>query len=214
MSSHEFTPAEPCGSETDWPASICVYCGSSTGQQSQYANAARAFGALLARRRIRLVFGGGSVGLMGVIADAVLDAGGQATGVIPHSMREAELAHEGLSELIVVDSMHERKQRMVELADAFIALPGGIGTMDELFETWTWLQLGIHAKPVGLLNVGGYYDPLVTFLQQMAGHGFLRKEHLESLLIDNDPERLLVRFSSFDLPRTRRRRAPKGQLEP
>ncbi len=189
---------EPAAAEASLPGSVCVYCGSSTGDDAQYAEAARALGALLARRRIRLVFGGGSVGLMGVLADAVLDAGGQVTGVIPHGLRTAELAHEGLTEMIVVDSMHARKQRMVELADAFIALPGGIGTMDELFETWTWLQLGIHAKPVGLLNVGGYYDPLITFLHQMAGHGFLRTEHLASLLVDVDALRLIERCARFE----------------
>ena len=214
MNSRESEQAAPLGSETRWPASICVYCGSSTGLRSQYRSAAHAFGALLARRRIRLVFGGGSVGLMGVIADAVLDAGGQVTGVIPFSMREAELAHENLSELIVVDSMHARKKRMVELADAFVALPGGIGTMDELFETWTWLQLGIHAKPVGLLNVAGYYDPLIAFLGQMRDDGFLRGAHFESLQVDSDSQRLLSRLSSFALLPGRRWLAPPGSLEP
>jgi uncharacterized protein (TIGR00730 family) len=196
------------------PASICVYCGSSRGVRAEYAQAARELGALLARRRIRLVFGGGSVGLMGVLADAVLEDGGIVTGVIPRALRTAELAHEGLSEMIEVDSMHARKQRMVELADAFIALPGGIGTMDELFETWTWLQLGIHAKPVGLLNVAGYYDPLIVFLSQMRDHGFLRGEHFDNLQIDSDSQRLLSRLSSMALLRGRRGLAPIGQLEP
>ncbi len=186
------------GAEPTWPDSVCVYCGSSTGNRADYTEAARALGTLLAKRQVRLVFGGGSVGLMGVLADAVLEAGGKVTGVIPHSLRTAELAHEGVTEMIAVDSMHARKQRMVELADAFIALPGGIGTMDELFETWTWLQLGIHAKPVGLLNVGGYYDPLIAFLRQMSEHGFLRQEHLESLLVDADAMRLIERFARFE----------------
>ena len=135
-----------------WPASICVYCGSSTGDRVDYADSARRLGTLLARRGIGLVFGGGSVGLMGVLADAVLAAGGKVTGVIPQGLRTEELAHEGVSEMITVDSMHARKQRMVELSDAFIAMPGGIGTLDELFETFTWLQLGIHSKPVGEWN--------------------------------------------------------------
>jgi len=180
-----------------WPASVCVYCGSSSGDRAEYAEAARKLGALLARRGIRLVFGGGSVGLMGVLADAVLKGGGEVIGVIPHRLRTAELAHEGVTEMIAVDSMHARKQRMVELADAFIALPGGIGTMDELFETWTWLQLGIHAKPVGLLNVASYYDSLIEFLRQMADRGFIRASHLDWLQVDRDAERLLERFVAF-----------------
>ena len=180
-----------------WPARVCVYCGSSAGNRPEFAEAARQFGTLLAARGSRLVFGGGSVGLMGILADAVLEAGGQVTGVIPHGLRTRELAHEGVSEMIVVDSMHARKQRMVGLADAFIALPGGIGTMDELFETWTWLQLGIHAKAVGLLNVAGYYDALLLFLKQMSHRGFLRPEHLESLLVDTDAERLIERCAQF-----------------
>lgn len=186
------------------PGSVCVYCGSSKGHRAEYVEAARELGTLLAERRIRLVFGGGSVGLMGVLADAVLEGGGGVTGVIPHGLRTAELAHERVTEMIAVDSMHARKQRMVELADAFIALPGGIGTMDELFETWTWLQLGIHAKPVGLLNVGGYYDPLITFLRQMTEHGFLRTEHLESLLVDVDAMRLIERCARFEPPAIRK----------
>ena len=164
-----------------WPASVCVYCGSSTGDRPDYAAAARELGTLFAMRKIRLVFGGGSVGLMGVLADAVLAAGGRVTGVIPNGLRTRELAHEGVTEMIAVDSMHARKQRMVDLADAFIALPGGIGTMDELFETWTWLQLGIHAKPVGLLNVAGYYDPLLAFLRQMSDRQFMSERHLDCL---------------------------------
>ena len=190
------------------PANVCVYCGSATGNRSEYVQAARELGALLGNRQIRLIFGGGSVGLMGVLADAVLAAGGKVIGVIPRGLRTAELAHEGLTEMIEVETMHARKQRMVELADAFIALPGGIGTMDELFETWTWLQLGIHAKPVGLLNVGGYFDPLLKFLGQMCDRGFLHKAHFESLMIDNDAKDLLSRLCTFSLPRARRWLAP------
>jgi uncharacterized protein (TIGR00730 family) len=194
--------------------SVCVYCGSATGDRPEYAQAARELGVLFANNRMRLIFGGGSVGLMGVLADAVLDAGGKVTGVIPRGLRTAELAHEGLSEMIVVETMHARKQRMVELADAFIALPGGIGTMDELFETWTWLQLGIHAKPVGLLNVFGYFDPLITFLGQMRDRGFLHEAHFESLTIDSDAQRLISRLCTFTRPAGRRWLAPAGRLEP
>jgi len=186
-----------------WPASICVYCGSSAGNRPEYADAARELGALLASQGIRLVFGGGSVGLMGILADAVLAAGGYVTGVIPHGLRTRELAHEGVSEMIAVDSMHARKQRMVDLADAFIALPGGIGTLDELFETWTWLQLGIHRKPVGLLNVGSYYDSLLVFLRQMVDRGFLKSAQFDWLLVDRDAGCLLDRLATFDPGLTR-----------
>jgi len=183
-----------------WPESICVYCGSSSGDRREYADAARQLGALLAGSNIRLIFGGGRVGLMGVLADAVLAAGGKVTGVIPKGLRTKELAHAGVSEMITVDSMHARKQRMVELSDAFIALPGGIGTLDELFETWTWLQLGIHAKPVGLLNVAGYYDPLLAFLRQICDRQFMSEQHLECLSVEADVERLLEQLDSFRTP--------------
>ncbi|MCZ6773614.1 MAG: TIGR00730 family Rossman fold protein [Proteobacteria bacterium] len=183
-----------------WPESICVYCGSSSGDRREYADAARQLGALLAGRSIRLIFGGGRVGLMGVLADAVLAAGGKVTGVIPQGLRTKELAHAGVSEMITVDSMHARKQRMVELSEAFIALPGGIGTLDELFETWTWLQLGIHTKPVGLLNVAGYYDPLLAFLRQMSDRQFMSEKHLDCLSVETDAERLLEQLDSFRTP--------------
>ena len=197
MSAHEENQAGETGGKPRWPASVCVYCGSSRGEREVYSTAARELGALFAERNIRLVFGGGSVGLMGVLADAVLQGGGEVTGVIPHRLRTAELAHEGVTEMIAVDSMHARKHRMVELADAFIALPGGIGTLDELFETWTWLQLGIHRKPVGLLNVAGYYDSLLEFLRKMCDQQFLRREHLESLAVDTSAGRLLDRLHEF-----------------
>ncbi|UCD69347.1 MAG: TIGR00730 family Rossman fold protein [Betaproteobacteria bacterium] len=200
MSKRDEDQDETNRSEADWPASVCVYCGSSSGDLSDYATAARELGTLLAKRNVRLVFGGGSVGLMGVLADAVLEAGGTVTGVIPNGLRTRELAHEGVTEMIAVDSMHARKQRMVDLADAFIALPGGIGTLDELFETWTWLQLGIHAKPVGLLNVAGYYDPLLTFLQQMSDRQFMSEKHLACLSIETDADRLLEQLNSFRTP--------------
>jgi len=197
------TPANPAQATTgigNWPASVCVYCGSSSGDRPEYTVAARELGALFARREIRLVFGGGSVGLMGVLADAVLAAGGKVTGVIPRGLRTEELAHEGVSEMIVVESMHARKQRMVELSDAFIAMPGGIGTLDELFETFTWLQLGIHSKPVGLLNVAGYYDPLLVFLRHMSDRQFLSEKHLGCLSVETDAERLLKKLNSFRTP--------------
>ncbi len=184
--------------------SVCIYCGSSSGALPEYAAAARDAGRLLAQRGIALVFGGGSVGLMGVAANAAIAAGGRVIGVIPHGLRSEELAHEGVTELIAVDSMHARKQRMVDLADAFIALPGGIGTMDELFETWTWLQLGIHAKPIGLLNVAGYYDPLIEFLARMNAQRFLKQAHLDCLLVDTDASRLLARLAAFEPPAARK----------
>ena len=137
---------------------------------------------------------------MGVLADAVIAAGGKVTGVIPQGLRTKELAHAGVSEMITVDSMHERKRRMVELSDAFIAMPGGIGTLDELFETFTWLQLGIHGKPVGLLNVAGYYDPLLAFLQQMSDRQFLSEKHLGCLSVETDAVRLLEQLNSFRTP--------------
>lgn len=180
-----------------WPASVCVYCGSRAGNRAEYEAAARELGTLLAEGGVRLVFGGGSVGLMGVLADEALAAGGRVTGVIPNGLRTRELAHERVTEMIAVDSMHARKQRMVDLADAFIALPGGIGTMDELFETWTWLQLGIHDKPVSLLNVAGYYDPLLDFLQQMCERGFLNRDHLDCLIVDTDARQLLTRLGAY-----------------
>jgi uncharacterized protein (TIGR00730 family) len=183
---------------------VCIYCGSGTGNDQAYAAAARETGALLAQRGITLVFGGGSVGLMGVAANAALAAGGKVIGVIPRGLRTEELAHEGVSHMFVVDSMHARKQKMVDLADAFVALPGGIGTLDELFETWTWLQLGIHAKPIGLLNVAGYYDPLIDFLHRMSREGFLKPVHLDCLLVDHDMARLLDRLESFSPPTSRK----------
>jgi uncharacterized protein (TIGR00730 family) len=144
-----------------------------------------------------LVYGGGNVGLMGLLADAALAAGGEVIGVIPRVLIERKVAHPGVTSLIAVDTMHERKQRMAELSDGFMALPGGIGTMEELFETFTWLQLGFHRKPVGLLNVSGFYDSLLHFLAHMQGQRFLKPEHLESLQVAADPEDLLTRMAQF-----------------
>ena len=173
---------------------ICVFCGSQMGASPRYREAARDFGTLLAGRGLGLVYGGGDVGLMGVLADAVLAAGGHAWGVIPRSLADREVAHAGLTELEIVTSMHERKARMADLADAFVALPGGLGTLDELFEIWTWAQLGIHAKPIGLLNVLGYFDPLLAFLDRTVEEGFVRPEHRATAAVDDDPARLLDRM--------------------
>src|SRR5438093_4267667 len=156
---------------------ICVYSGSSFGASAEYARAAATFGTACARRGFGIVYGGGSVGLMGALADSALAAGGEVTGVIPRAMIAEERAHRRLTELIPVDSMHERKLRMAQLADFFAALPGGIGTLEEIMEVFTWLQLGLHLKPVGLLNVGGFYDPLLRFLDHVRDERFLTPTH-------------------------------------
>lgn len=179
---------------------ICVFCGSSSGVQAVHAQAAQAVGALLCRRGIELVYGGGNVGLMGVLADACLAARGRVIGVIPQALVDREVAHLGLTELRVVSSMHERKAVMAELSDAFVALPGGYGTWEELFEMLTWSQLGIHCKPCGLLNVNGYYDPLLDLADRAVSEGFLREVNRNLLLSDNDPERLLDRLSACSVP--------------
>ena len=180
--------------------SLCVYCGSSTGNDPVFASAARELGRQIAAYGMSLVYGGGHVGLMGVIADAVLDAGGAVTGVIPTALMDAEVGHERLTELLVVRDMHERKAVMAERADGFVALPGGIGTLEELFEVMTWLQLGYHAKPVGLLNVNGFYDELLAFLDKQRDTGFLRREHRALLLTANDPAALLEKMQAFEMP--------------
>ncbi|MFP5246901.1 MAG: TIGR00730 family Rossman fold protein, partial [Thermoanaerobaculia bacterium] len=156
---------------------ICVFCGSNKGSDPAYLDAARNLGTLFAREGIALVYGGGSVGLMGELADAVLHAGGEVIGVIPHALWAREVGHRGLTDLRIVDTMHERKAMMADLADAFIALPGGLGTLEEIFEIWTWAQLGLHAKPVGFLDVNGFYTPLMQFLERAARERFLRDEH-------------------------------------
>jgi uncharacterized protein (TIGR00730 family) len=157
--------------------SLCVFCGSSPDVEERFFEAAREVGRLLAIQGRRLVYGGGRIGLMGAMADAALAAGGEVIGVIPHSLVEKEVGHHGLSALRVVASMHERKATMANLADGFISLPGGIGTLEEFFEIWTWAQLGLHQKPVGLLNVAGFFDPLLAFLDELADRRFLRPEH-------------------------------------
>jgi uncharacterized protein (TIGR00730 family) len=183
---------------------ICVFCGSSIGRDRAYGAAARATGRLFARRDIGLVYGGGGTGLMGAVADACLEAGGQVIGVIPFALRTKELAHAGVSEMIVVDSMHERKARMADLADGFVALPGGLGTLEEICEITTWLQLGIHRKPCGILNVAGYYDSLVAFLDKAVAEQFLKPEYREPLIVESDPETMLERMQTWTPPETMR----------
>ena len=173
---------------------LCVYCGSSPGSDPAFAEAARAVGTLIGREGWQLVYGGGRAGLMGIVADAALAAGAPVVGVIPQSLMVRELGHPGLTELHVVETMHQRKTLMAERADAFVALPGGIGTFEELFEVWTWRQLGYHDKPVGLLNVAGYYDPLLAFLDQATGKGFMRAAQHELLQVHTDPRALLARL--------------------
>ncbi|MBM3223798.1 MAG: TIGR00730 family Rossman fold protein [Candidatus Tectomicrobia bacterium] len=173
---------------------MCVFCGSQVGTNGLYRQAAVTLGQLLVRHGCGLVYGGGHVGLMGVIADAVLTSGGEVIGVIPESMVARELAHTGVTSLEVVSGMHERKARMAELADAFIALPGGYGTFEELFEVITWAQLGLHRKPIGLLNVAGYFDALKAMVDQAIAEGFIRSEHRGLLTIADEPTALLHTF--------------------
>lgn len=179
---------------------ICVYCGSNAGNDPAHRAAAHDLGAFLARSGLGLVYGGGNVGLMGAVADGALSQNGEVIGVIPKSLMEKELGHGGVTELHVVTSMHERKQMMVDLSDGFIALPGGFGTLDELFETLTWLQLSFHDKPVGLLNVGGFFDGLIEFIDHMSRSGFLKPEHARCVLVENDPTRLLAAMETFRPP--------------
>ena len=173
---------------------IAVYCGASPGVSDVYAEAARAMGRALVARGLALVYGGGNVGLMGVIADEVLRLGGQVYGVIPHALMEREVGHAGLTELFVVADMHERKAMMARLADGFIALPGGLGTLEELFEMLTWSQLGIHAKPVGVLNVAGFYDALIGFVAHARAQGFVRAQHAALMMVEPTPDALLDRL--------------------
>lgn len=176
---------------------LCVFLGSSTGRSPVYAKAAHDFGALLARRGIGLVYGGGSIGLMGQVADGACSAGGEVIGIIPEALRMREHDHAGLTALHVVSTMHERKAMMAELSDGFIAMPGGIGTFEELFEVWTWAQLGYHAKPCGLLNVNGFYDAMGSFIAHVVAEGFLRPEHRDVLMIREDPDALLDAMIDF-----------------
>jgi uncharacterized protein (TIGR00730 family) len=180
---------------------ICVFCGSSVGVNPAYAEAAVALGRTLVARGSALVYGGGHVGLMGVLADAVLGAGGEVIGVIPHALNAREIAHSGLTKLHVVDSMHERKAMMAAMSDAFIAMPGGFGTYEEFFEAVTWTQLGVHKKPCGLLNVAGFYDPVVQFLDRAVAEQFIRLEHRAVVVVESDPASLLDRLARAELPK-------------
>ena len=178
----------------------CVFCGASIGSNPAYREAAVALGQAIARRGWTLVYGGGAVGLMGVVADAAMAAGGDVVGIIPQSLLDAEVGHKGLTRLEVVDGMHARKARMAELSDAFIALPGGLGTLEELFEVWTWGQLGYHAKPLGLLDVNGFYDKLGGFLDHIVEEGFVRPQHRDMLLLGQQPDELLAAMDRFVAP--------------
>lgn len=184
----------PCTAPGPSPWSVCVYCGSRSGLDERFAQSARDCGAAIARKGWRLVYGGGSTGLMGIVADAALSGGAQVVGIIPDRLIQRELGHGGVTDLQVVDSMHERKHRMAQQSDAFVTLPGGIGTLEEIFETWTWRQLGYHGKPLGLLNVGGYFDPLLAFIDRSRDAGFLWPDVQELLLVDDRIERLLERL--------------------
>jgi len=179
---------------------ICVYCGSNPGARPEYGAAARELGQRMGERGIGLVYGGSKAGTMGVIADSVLEHGGEVVGVIPGTLIEHEVAHDGLSELHAVNSMHERKALMEQLADGFIALPGGYGTHDELFEILAWSQLGIHRKPIGLLNIRGYYDALLAYLDHTVREGFVAQNNRELLLVDDDPGSMIEQLASWEAP--------------
>ena len=176
---------------------ICVYCGSSYGKLPAYTEAAKALGKVLNDRGIGLVYGGASVGIMGVVANAVLEGGGEVIGVIPQSIADLEIAHTGLTELKVVPNMHERKAMMAEFSDGFIALPGGLGTMEELFEVWTWAQLGFHDKPCGLMNVAGYYDHLIAFISHAVDQEYVKAAHQNTLLVANEPSDLIQQMANY-----------------
>lgn len=180
---------------------LCVFCGSSAGNDPVFATAARELGAALVRKRWGLIYGAGNVGLMGVLADAVLAAEGEVIGVIPEALVAKELAHRGLTELHIVASMHERKSLMAELADGFVALPGGFGTLDEFCEILTWAQLGLHRKPCGLLNVAGFFDPLLQQVERAVTAGFVRAEHQGLFVVETEPKKLLQRLVKFTPPK-------------
>lgn len=177
--------------------SICIFCGSSAGNQAVYADAARGLGRILADSSITMVFGGGKVGIMGILADVILEAGGKCIGVMPEDIVALEIAHENLTELHIVKSMHERKELMAKLSDAFIAFPGGLGTLDELSEILTYNQLRICDKPVGILNVNGYFNGLMKFIEHGVGEGFIREEHANNLIVSDDPDELILALSRY-----------------
>ncbi|WP_017473609.1 TIGR00730 family Rossman fold protein [Amphibacillus jilinensis] len=180
--------------------SIAVFCGSSNGASKVYIDEAKKLGKALAKHNIALVYGGASVGMMGAVADAVLDEGGQVIGVMPRFLEEREIAHKRLSKLIIANSMHERKAKMAELADGFIALPGGPGTLEEFFEIFTWAQLGLHQKPCGLLNINNYFNPLIELFNHMTKEQFLAEKYRSMAIVDNEPNQLLEKFNAFEAP--------------
>ena len=179
---------------------VCVFCGSYSGVRADYAAAARAMAAALVRSGLELVYGGGRVGLMGIVADETLRLGGRVVGVIPQALVDREVGHDGLTEIHVVETMHERKRLMADLADAFVALPGGLGTIEEIFEIWTWAQLGMHQKPCGFLDVAGYYAPLAAFLDHATREGFVRPQMRGTAIFESDPGALLRRFAGYTPP--------------
>ena len=180
--------------------SICIFCGSSAGNSEEYLKAAKQLGNILAKEKIKLVYGGAKVGLMGIVADTVLENNGEVIGVMPRSLVEKEVAHNSLTELKIVDTMHERKAIMHELSDAFIAMPGGLGTLDEIFESLTWGQLDIHKKPCAFYNISGYYDKLLDFIRHSIDEGFINQKHLEMILVASKPEELLEKRSHYKHP--------------
>lgn len=186
----------------DWPDWLCVFCGSRDGRRPEYRQVAGAFGELLAAHGTGLIYGGSSLGIMSAVANAVLGSGGRVVGVIPEHLLEREQPKTDLTELAIVDTMHERKTMMFDRADGFVALPGGLGTLEELFEILTWSQLGLHAKPIGLLDVDGYFSPLIRFLDHTVEEGFVAPAHRELLVHDDDGERLLRRLRDFEPPPT------------
>jgi uncharacterized protein (TIGR00730 family) len=179
---------------------LCVFCGSSPGSDLSYVESAHALGRTMAEAAIGLVYGGASVGLMGAVADAALEAGGEVIGVIPRALVEKEIAHSGLADLRVVTSMHERKALMAELSDGFVALPGGVGTLEELFEAWTWTQLGYHRKPCAILNVNGFFDGLLSFLDRVSAEGFMKPVHRSMLIVARQPHELLAAIAAYEAP--------------
>jgi uncharacterized protein (TIGR00730 family) len=183
--------------------SVCVFCGARFGNDDKYKTLATTVGTAIAKAGLTTIYGGGRVGLMGTVADAALEAGGKVVGIIPKFLAEKEIEHKRLTEVHVVGSMHERKTMMEELSDAFVALPGGAGTLEEIFEQWTWAQLGIHTKPIGFLNCDGYYDPLVEMFHKMRAAEFIQPELVDMLLIDDDITSMLARFRSYDPPQKR-----------
>jgi uncharacterized protein (TIGR00730 family) len=183
---------------------ICVFCGSSPGNDSTYADAARRVGQALAAQGCELVYGGGRAGLMGVVADAALAAGGKVIGVIPRALVDQEVAHTGLTQLLIVQSMHERKAKMAELSDGFVALPGGVGTLEEIFEQWGWARLGIHQKPCAFLDINGFFEPIQAMADQMVQAGFMLREHTEIITFASDLEQILEAFRDYRPPPARR----------